>query len=42
MNENRRPQRGDADRRRPGRGPQERVVEEVEGQLEGRNAVQGL
>ncbi len=40
MNENRRPQRGDADRRRPGRGPQERVVEEVEGQLEGRNAVQ--
>ena len=40
MNENRRPQRGDADRRRPGRVPQERVVEEVEGQLEGRNAVQ--
>ena len=40
MNENRRPQRGDADRRRPGRGPQERAVEEVEGQLEGRNAVQ--
>ena len=39
MNEKRRPQGRESDSRRPGRAP-ERPVEEVEGQLEGRNAVQ--
>ena len=39
MNEKRRPQGRESDSRRPGRAP-ERPTEEVEGQLEGRNAVQ--
>ena len=40
MNEKRRPQGRDNDRRRPGRFPERSEAEEVEGQLEGRNAVQ--
>ena len=40
MNEKRRPQGRDNDRRRPSRFPERSEAEEVEGQLEGRNAVQ--